>query len=74
MLPILNIEHIDKYLNAVDITYDKVTQCTGTIAELKGRTDNTVPFIVKFSGRSTMVVAHGNDLKRFDFTEDNYPL
>lgn len=74
MLPILNIKHIDKYLKAVDIAYNKVTHCIGNISELKGRTDNSVPFIVKFSGRNTMVVAHGNELKRFDFTEDNYPL
>lgn len=74
MLAILNIDHVDKYLNVVDIDYDNVTHCHGTLNELSGKTDNKVPFRIKFSGKNTMVVAHGSTVKRYDFNEDNYPL
>jgi hypothetical protein len=74
MLPVLNVEDINKYLNVVGAKYKRVTQCYGTIYELAGFTDKLKPFLIKFLDKTTMLVCHGANRYRFEFTEHNYPL
>ena len=74
MVPLLDIKKIRKYLKINARPFRKVTECYGTISCLYRKTDNKIPFIVKFTDDDTMQIRHGDTSKLFKFTEDNYPL
>lgn len=74
MLPILDIDHAEKYLAEGGGEFDKITECFGDITCLYGKTDHSTPFIVKFIEDHTIRIRHGVVDKLFKFTEENYPL
>ena len=74
MVPLLDIAQVDKYLDIGEGPYVDVTECFGDITCLYGKTDDKVPFIIKFVDDSTIQIRHGLVKKLFKFTEENYPL